>query len=142
MKGGQTSLWYIDIFVQTPRHSPHKNKNTGIWDVLIVVAPVFPGVARIMARAVLNGCDKLSVFDWLANMDQPSDKDFDIVEVRFKNGRKEFFRNTQRLSLHINEALAVEGSPGHDIGTVSMIGQLVKAAAQAKKPGSGKREFP
>jgi cell fate regulator YaaT (PSP1 superfamily) len=89
----------------------------------------------------VGGCDKLSVFDWLANMDQPSDKDFDIVELRFKNGRKEFFRNTQRLSLQINEALAVEGSPGHDIGTVSMIGQLVKLQLRQKNLDPEKENF-
>jgi len=52
MKEGQTWLWYIDIFVQTAKHNPHKNKNTGIWDALIAVVTVFPGVARTMAHAV------------------------------------------------------------------------------------------
>jgi cell fate regulator YaaT (PSP1 superfamily) len=89
----------------------------------------------------VNGCDKLSVFDWLANMDQPSDKEFDIVEIRFKNGRKEFFRNTQGLGLQINEALAVEGSPGHDIGTVSMTGQLVKLQLRQKGLNREKEDF-
>lgn len=89
----------------------------------------------------VKGCDKLSVFDWLANMEQPSDKEFDIVEIRFKNGRKEFFRNTQGLSLQINEALAVEGSPGHDIGTLSMTGQLVKLQLRQKGLDREKENF-
>lgn len=84
----------------------------------------------------VSGCDKMSVFDWLANMDQPSDQNFDILEVRFKNGRKDFYRNTQGLSLQINDAVAVEGSPGHDIGTVSMLGQLVKLQMRQKGVGS------
>lgn len=82
-----------------------------------------------------GGCgNKLEVFDWLANM-QPanySDK-FQWIEVRFKNSRKEFYNNKSNLSLYVGELIAVEGSPGHDIGTVSMTGELVKL--QMKKTG-------
>lgn len=53
-------------------------------------------------------------------------KPFDLVEVRFKNSRKEFFRNVNDLPLQMGEVIAVEGSPGHDIGTVSLSGELVK----------------
>ncbi|MBI3511147.1 MAG: hypothetical protein HY064_10825 [Bacteroidetes bacterium] len=75
-----------------------------------------------------GGCNKLNVFDWLANMELPSgQKSCDVVEVRFKNSRKEFFRNVNDLSLATGEVIAVEGSPGHDIGTVSIVGELVKA---------------
>jgi len=71
--------------------------------------------------------DKLSVFDWLANIQLPAhQKAFDIYEVRFKNGRKAFYKNTKNLSLHTGMAIAVEGSSGHDIGTISMSGELVK----------------
>ncbi len=74
-----------------------------------------------------GGCNKLNVFDWLANMELPSgQKPFDLVEVRFKNSRKEFFRNVNDLPLQMGEVIAVEGSPGHDIGTVSLTGELVK----------------
>ena len=74
-----------------------------------------------------GGCNKLNVFDWLANMELPNgQKPFDLVEVRFKNSRKEFFRNVNDLSLQMGEVIAVEGSPGHDIGTVSLSGELVK----------------
>ena len=49
-----------------------------------------------------DGCNKLTVFDWLANMSLPGDqKPFIGVEVRFKNGRKHFYRNTEKLSLSI-----------------------------------------
>lgn len=51
---------------------------------------------------------------------------FDVVEVRFKNSRKEFFRNLNNLTLSVGEVIAVEASPGHDIGTVSLTGELVK----------------
>ena len=65
--------------------------------------------------------------DWLGNMNLPEGQSqFDIVEVRFKNSRKEFFRNLNNLSLSVGEVIAVEASPGHDIGTVSLTGELVK----------------
>ena len=74
-----------------------------------------------------DGCNKLTVFDWLGNMNLPEGQSqFDIVEVRFKNSRKEFFRNLNNLSLSVGEVIAVEASPGHDIGTVSLTGELVK----------------
>ncbi len=73
-------------------------------------------------------CDKLSVFDWLSNMKLPDTQpNFDIYEVRFKNGRKEYFRNTDKLSLCTGEAVAVATSQGHDIGTISLSGELVKS---------------
>ncbi|WP_417600492.1 PSP1 domain-containing protein [Owenweeksia hongkongensis] len=80
-----------------------------------------------------NSCDKLSVFDWLSNMEQPAGKKFEFVEVRFKNGRKEFYKNTQDLPIHIGDNVAVEGSPGHDIGTVSLTGELVRLQMRQKK---------
>ena len=74
-----------------------------------------------------GGCNKLNVFDWLANMELPEgEKPFDIVEIRFKNSRKEFFRNVNGLSLTVGEVVAVESSPGHDMGVVSLTGELVR----------------
>jgi cell fate regulator YaaT (PSP1 superfamily) len=91
-----------------------------------------------------GGCNKLNVFDWLSNMELPAgQKPFDVVEVRFKNSRKEFFRNVNDLPLVTGEVIAVEGSPGHDIGTVSLTGELVKTQltrrnAKADDPGMKK----
>lgn len=74
-----------------------------------------------------DGCNKLSVFDWLGNMDLPQGQQAcNVVEVRFKNSRKEFYRNTNNLSLNVGDAIAVEASSGHDMGTVSLTGELVK----------------
>ncbi|MBL7902560.1 MAG: hypothetical protein JNK73_11245 [Bacteroidia bacterium] len=74
-----------------------------------------------------DSCNKLSVFDWLGNMALPNgQKPFDIVEVRFKNSRKEFYRNTANLSLNVGDVVAVEANSGHDIGTVSLSGELVR----------------
>ncbi|GGD21847.1 PSP1 domain-containing protein [Flavobacterium orientale] len=81
-----------------------------------------------------DSCNKLTVFDWLSNMSLPSGQEpFDCVEVRFKNGRKEFHRNTEKLSLIIGDVVATEASPGHDIGIVTLTGELVKI--QMKKKG-------
>jgi len=81
-----------------------------------------------------GSCDKLTVFDWLSNMELPTgQKPFDIVEIRFKNGRKHFFKNEKNFQLTIGEVVAVEGSPGHDIGTVSLTGELVKIQMKKKK---------
>lgn len=81
-----------------------------------------------------DSCNKLTVFDWLANMGLPAgEAAFDCVEIRFKNGRKEFYRNTEKLSLAIGDIVATEASPGHDIGIVTLTGELVRI--QMKKKG-------
>lgn len=81
-----------------------------------------------------DSCNKLTVFDWLANMNLPTGQaPFDCVEVRFKNGRKEFYRNTEKLTLSIGDIVATEASPGHDVGIVTLTGELVKI--QMKKKG-------
>lgn len=75
---------------------------------------------------------KLAVFDWLSNMTLPNGQEkYNIFEIRFKNGRKQFFKNVDNLPISMGDILAVEGSPGHDIGTVSLAGELVKV--QMKK---------
>lgn len=75
---------------------------------------------------------KLHCFDWLA--DVPGGKaQSDLVEVQFKNTRKGFFKNSIGLDLAIGDLVAVEASPGHDIGEVTLTGQLV--ALQMKKNG-------
>lgn len=75
----------------------------------------------------VSGCDKLEVFDWLAGMQLPEHvKLFNIVEVRFKNSRKHFFRNSDELDLHIGDVVVVDASPGYDVGVVSLTGELVR----------------
>jgi cell fate regulator YaaT (PSP1 superfamily) len=81
-----------------------------------------------------GGCNKLNVFNWLGNMELPNNQQpFDMVEVRFKNGRKEFFKNHENLTLYVGDVVAVEASPGHDIGMVSLAGELVRVQMQKKK---------
>lgn len=80
-----------------------------------------------------GGCNKMNVFDWLSNMDIPVRDKFNIVEVRFKNGRKEFFKNSDGLSLTTGDAVVVEVPNGHHLGYVSMQGELVRLQMQKKK---------
>lgn len=71
------------------------------------------------------GHNKLDSFNWLKDL--PSEvNDYDIVEIRFKNTRKGFYRNVNNLRLETGDIVAVESSPGHDIGRVSMTGLLVQ----------------
>lgn len=80
-----------------------------------------------------GGCNKMNVFDWLSNMDMPQLDRFDVVEVRFKNGRKDFYRNTEHLNLTTGDAIIVEVQTGHHLGHVSMQGELVRLQMQKKK---------
>ena len=81
-----------------------------------------------------SGSNKLAVFDWLSNMTLPSGQEkFNIFEVRFKNGRKHFYKNPDNLPVTMGDIVAVEGSPGHDIGTVSLAGELVKVQMKKRK---------
>lgn len=83
-----------------------------------------------------GGCNKLEVFDWLANVALPGGQTpYDIVEVRFKNSRKSFYRNAKNLSLQAGDVVVVEASPGYDVGVVSVTGEL--ARIQVKKKASG-----
>ncbi|TXF75839.1 stage 0 sporulation family protein [Chryseobacterium sp.] len=88
-----------------------------------------------------NGCEsvntcgnsyKLSVFDWLSDINNPVSNQCDFVEVRFKNDRKCFYKNIHRLPLHIGSIVTVESSPGHDVGVVSLTGELVKIQMKKK----------
>jgi len=82
----------------------------------------------------IDSCNKLAVFDWLSNMTLPNHQEpFNIAEVRFKNGRKHFFKNTKNLSLSMGDVIAVEGSPGHDVGVISLMGELVKIQLKKKR---------
>lgn len=79
-----------------------------------------------------SACSKLNVFDWLQEMEAPKDG-FDAVEVKFKGGRKVFYRNTHNLQLFIGDAIVVESSPGHDVGFVSATGEIVRLQMRKKK---------
>ena len=75
-----------------------------------------------------KGCgrqdNKLNTYDWLADIPGNAEEQ-DMVEVQFKNTRKGYYKNSNRLLLEKGDIVAVEASPGHDIGTVTLTGRLV-----------------
>jgi cell fate regulator YaaT (PSP1 superfamily) len=79
-----------------------------------------------------QGCSKLDLYDWVSDLPRTLQV-YDIVEVQFKNTRKAFYRNVNQLHLKKGDIVAVEASPGHDIGVVSLTGWLVQR--QMKKMG-------
>ncbi|WP_370900875.1 PSP1 domain-containing protein [Chryseobacterium gossypii] len=93
-------------------------------------------------KKTANGCEnvntcgnsyKLSVFDWLSDIKNPASNRCEFVEVRFKNDRKSFYKNVNNIPLHIGSVVTVESSPGHDVGVVSLTGELVKIQMKKKK---------
>jgi len=68
----------------------------------------------------------MNVFDWLSDLDVPSFQRYHIVEVKFKGGRKEYFRNADQLELHTGDSVMVDSSSGTQLGTVSLQGELVR----------------
>lgn len=88
-----------------------------------------------------GSCDKLSVFNYLSNMEDTVGYTVsDFVEVRFKNTRKQFFRQ-ENLRLVEGDVVAVEASPGHDIGTVSLAGDLVLLQMRKRNVDSATGDF-
>ena len=75
----------------------------------------------------------MNSFDWLTQMGIPQLDQFDIVEVKFKGGRKEYFRNVDYLPLHTGDPIVVDVPSGHHIGHVSLQGELVRLQMQKRK---------
>ena len=71
-----------------------------------------------------NSTQKLSTFDWMCDLPE-TQKDTDFVEVQFKNTRKGYFLNSTKIPLEKGDIVAVESSPGHDIGEITLVGRLV-----------------
>ena len=80
-----------------------------------------------------SDCNKMNSFDWLTQMGIPQLDQFDIVEVKFKGGRKEYFRNVDSLSLNTGDPVVVDVPSGHHIGYVSLQGELVRLQMQKRK---------
>lgn len=94
-----------------------------------------PAGCKSNGSCLTGGCQKLEVYDWLSNLDMPSNyKPFQIIEVKFKGARKEFFVNADDIYLEIGELVAVEGpTGGYDIGHVSLTGELVRMQMKRRK---------
>ncbi|MNK19604.1 hypothetical protein D3C87_378260 [compost metagenome] len=94
-----------------------------------------PAGCKSNGSCLTGGCQKMEVYDWLSNLDMPSNyKPFPIIEVKFKGSRKEFFVNNDDIYLEIGELVAVEGpTGGYDIGHVSLTGELVRTQLKRRK---------
>lgn len=97
-------------------------------------------IDRGLCSCTFCSCDKLHATDWMKDISEWDDN-FDIVEVRFKNTRKDFFRNVNQLKLQPGDLVAVESSPGHDIGIVSLTGELVSHQMKKYKASTVNGEF-
>lgn len=73
-----------------------------------------------------GGCNKMNVFDWLSNMDVPTFSKYNVVEVKFKGGRKDYFRNVNQVELYSGDPVIVDVPSGHHLGFVSLQGELVR----------------
>lgn len=80
-----------------------------------------------------GGCNKMNVFDWLSNMDMPTESKSNIVEVRFKNGHKGFFKNSENIEFYTGDPVIVDVPNGHHMGHISMQGELVRLQMLKKK---------
>lgn len=84
-----------------------------------------------VSASICSSCFKLHATDWLEHM--PNAFNDEIFEVRFKNTRRGYYRNIHNIPLKKGDIVAVEAAPGHDIGVVSLTGDLV--ARQMKRVG-------
>jgi len=94
-----------------------------------------PSGCKSNGSCLTGGCQKMEVYDWLSNLDMPSNYiPFQVIEVKFKGARKEFYLNNDNIYLEIGELIAVEGSTGgYDIGHVSLTGELVRMQMKRRK---------
>lgn len=87
------------------------------------------GSGKLCCKGCSRQDNKLNTYDWLADIPGSSDES-DLVEIQFKNTRKGYYRNSNGLKLEKGDIVAVESTPGHDIGTVTLTGRLVPLQMQ------------
>jgi cell fate regulator YaaT (PSP1 superfamily) len=87
-----------------------------------------PAGCKSNGSCLTNGCSKLDVYDWLSHMDMPTNyKPYNVIEVKFKGSRKEFYLNNDNIYLEAGELVVVEAATGgYDVGHVSVTGELVR----------------
>ena len=80
-----------------------------------------------------GGCNRLNSYDWLSGVDMlPVSEKYPYVEIRFKGGRKEFFKNSNHLELFTGDAVILDAAIGIDFGFVSLQGELVRLQMKKK----------
>lgn len=101
-----------------------------------------PGGCKNNGTCGTDGCNKLTVFDWLSNMETVNEKGRStIMEVRFKNGRKEYYDNSEDLPISIGDLVAVKAEKGYDVGFVTLKGGLIAVQLKKKKITKKSSEF-
>jgi cell fate regulator YaaT (PSP1 superfamily) len=95
--------------------------------------PIHKTAPGCMVTMHSRSCTKLNVYNWLHDVPNTINPN-DIVEIRFKNTRKDYYTNVNDLPLKPGDIVAVEASPGHDIGVVSLVGDLVLKQMRRHKP--------
>lgn len=90
-----------------------------------------------------DGCNKLTVFDWLSNMSLPTEMiPFNAIEVRFKNGRKHFYQTHSDFTVVMGDIVVTEAENGYDVGIVTLTGELVRVQMQKKKEDLDTEKLP
>ncbi len=90
-----------------------------------------------------DGCNKMTVFNWLSNMELVGEKEnSNIIEVRFKNSRKEFYRNSEDLTISIGDLVIVKAEKGYDLGHTTLKGGLVPIQMKKKQRDPKEELFP
>lgn len=82
------------------------------------------GGGKLCCKGCSRQDNKLNTYDWLADI-PGNEEECDMVEVQFKNTRKGYFRNSNKIKLEKGDVVAVEAAPGHDIGVITLTGRLV-----------------
>ena len=86
-----------------------------------------------LSEIELRSCCKVGSCNWMKGIRRPAEKHFDCVEVRFKNNRKDFYRLPDGIDVTDGDIVAVEGIPGHDVGIVSLTGEVCRIQMLKKK---------
>lgn len=92
-----------------------------------------PAGCRNNGYCATNQCNKLSSFDWLSNLTLDQQGNFPFAEIRFKNGRKSFFKIPTYLEPKMGSLVVVQVDYGYDIGVVALKGELTRAQMRLKK---------
>ena len=101
-----------------------------------------PGGCKNNGTCGTDGCNKLTVFNWLSNMETVNEKGRStLIEVRFKNGRKEYYDNSENLPISVGDLVAVKAEKGYDIGFVTLKGGLIAVQLKKKKITKKSSEF-
>jgi cell fate regulator YaaT (PSP1 superfamily) len=132
----EKEMIYGDLFVH-PYYDedPQVGRNTFTPSIMLTRGCInIPQSYVPVDKNELNRNAKLSIHDWMSEIKPPFiENTFDCVEVRFKNSRKDFFKIPEGLEVTEGDVVAVEGTPGHDIGIITLIGELCRVQMKRKK---------